>query len=69
METEEVISKQDLQDKLDQLKASILRSHWWCYKIDGVQNFIYHLDSFHSERIRNKIAKDIFDYLCQAEKK
>jgi hypothetical protein len=69
METEEGISKQVLQDKLDEIKSSILRSHWWAYHVEGVQNFIYHLDCFHSDKIKNKIAKDIFEYLCQAEEK
>lgn len=69
MEAEELISKQVLQDKLDQIRSSLLRKHWSYYHVEGVQNFIYHLDSFHSDRIRNKIAKDILQYLCKAEEK
>lgn len=67
--TEDSISKQLLQTKLDLIKSSVLPEYWWYYHIEGVENFIYHLDNFSSERTKNRMSKDIFEYLCQMEEK
>lgn len=67
--TEESISKQLLQTKLDLIKSSVLPENRWYYHIEGVENFIYHLDNFPSERTKYRVSKDIFEYLCQVEEK
>ena len=67
--TEEIISKDFLQAKLDALKSTVERNQWKYYHIESVQNFIYHLNSFSTERTQNRMAGKINAYLSSLEEK
>ena len=61
--TEQVISKETLQEELDGIKSDMPKRQWRYYYIESIQNFIYHLDNFPSERTQERIAVKIKDYL------
>ncbi|HYH16324.1 MAG TPA: hypothetical protein VD794_13940 [Flavisolibacter sp.] len=59
----ELIPKEALQDKLDAIQNIIPNKQWWYFQLEGIQNFIYHLDNIPSERTKARTAKSIEDYL------
>lgn len=67
--TDELISKETLQEELDVLKSGIAKRQWRYYYIESIHNFIYHLDSFPSERTQERIAGKIKDYLDLLKKR
>jgi hypothetical protein len=67
--TEEIISRDILQAKLEVLKSTLKKKQWKYYHIESVQNFIYHLNSFPSERTQNRIAGKINAYFSLLEEK
>jgi hypothetical protein len=67
--TEEIISRDILQAKLEVLKSTLEKKQWKYYHIESVQNFIYHLNSFPSERTQNRIAGKINAYFSLLEEK
>ena len=67
--TDEVISKETLQEELDVLKSDIAKRQWRYYYIESIQNFIHHLDSFPSERTQMRIAAEINAYLVLLKEK
>jgi hypothetical protein len=60
---EALISKETLQQKLNTIKETRAKRQWKYYHLESVQNFIVHLNSFSSERTRERIAIKIDDYL------
>jgi len=67
--TEELISKETLQNKLNAIKEVITKRQWLYYHIVALQNFIYHLDNILSERTRARTAKSIYEYLSMLEER
>lgn len=67
--TEEKVSKETLQEKLEVITQSITRKQWKYYHIESVQNFIYHLYSFPSERTQERMAIKINSYLSLLQEK
>jgi len=67
--TEEKVSIESLQEKLDVIIHSITRKKWKYYHIESIQNFIYHLNSFPSERTRERVAIKIESYLSLLQDK
>jgi hypothetical protein len=67
--SEELLSKRSLEDKLGYLQESITKTEWKYYHLQGLENFIYHLDNLESDRTKARVAKGIFEYLCLVEEK
>jgi hypothetical protein len=67
--TEKIISRDILQSKLDALKSTIERNQWKYYHIESVQNFIFHLNNFPSERTQYRMAGKIKAYLSLLEER
>jgi Flp pilus assembly protein TadB len=67
--TEDIISRDMLQSKLDALKSTIERKQWKYYHIGSVQNFILHLNNFPSKRTQNRIAGKINSYISLLEER
>jgi hypothetical protein len=67
--TEEIISRDILQSRLDALKSTIEKKQWKYYHIESVQNFIYHLTSFPCERTQYRMAGKINAYLSLLEER
>ena len=67
--TEEIISKETLQEKLDAITQSITQKQWKYYHIECVQNFIFHLNSFPSQRTQERMASKLGSYLSLLEKR
>ena len=67
--TEEKVLKETLQEKLEAITQSITRKQWKYYHVESVQNFIYHLYSFPSERTQARMAVKISNYLSMLQEK
>lgn len=67
--TEEKISKETLQERLDAIKQTISKRQRLYYYTEAVENFIYHLSDLPTERRQVQTAKDIQDYLTLLEQK
>lgn len=67
--TGEIISKETLQEKLDAITHSITPKRWKYYHIESIQNFIFHLDSFPSERTQERMAGKLGSYLSLLQKR
>ena len=67
--TEEKVLKDTLQKKLNAITQSITRKQWKYYHIESVQNFIYHLYAFSSERTQERVAIKIDSYLSLLQEK
>jgi hypothetical protein len=67
--TEEKVLRETLQERLDIITQSVTRKQWKYYHIKSVQNFIYHLDSFSSERTQERMAVKINSYLSLLHEK
>src|SRR5438309_6449210 len=67
--TEEKVSKETLQERLDVITQNIPRKQWKYYHIESIQNFIYHLHSFPSERTQDRIAIKVNSYLSMMQEK
>ena len=62
-------SKEELYEELQLLKESIPRKHWFYFSFDAIDNFIYHLNDFSSERTSERMAKNIEEYLLVVQQK
>jgi hypothetical protein len=58
-----MVSENELTTKLERLKSVIPKSEWKYYFLPSIENFIYHLKSFESERTRQKMEDQLNDYL------
>lgn len=67
--TEEIISRETLQEKLDAIELSIAEEEKKYYYLESIGNFIYHLHSFPSERTQARLANKINDYLLLLQEK
>lgn len=59
-----MIGEEDLMFKVKKLKETIPAREWRYYYLQSVENFIYHLKSFKSERTRERMANEIEKYLA-----
>lgn len=57
------MAEQELYRKLDEIKLPLDRSEWKHYHLNSVENFIYHLKSFSSEKTRVRMVIEIEKYL------
>jgi len=67
--TEVIVSKETLQERLDVIIQSVTPRQWKYYHIECVQNFIFHLNSFPSERTQDRMAGKLDSYLSLLEKR
>ena len=66
---EERISTETLQEKLDAISHGFTKRQKKYYYIESIQNFIYHLNSFPSERTQKRMADAIHSYLFLLQEK
>lgn len=59
-------TKEELQSKLETLKTKLDEREFKYYFINGIENFIFHLDNFQNLRTKEKITTQIEDYLTLA---
>ena|SRR5438093_3451890 len=57
------VQEEELYLKLNRLKEIISKREWLCYRVIGIENFIYHLKSIKNERSRDRAAVEINKYL------
>lgn len=67
--TEEAISITELRRKLDNIASQIPKNLWRFYYIKSISNFIHHLPNFKSERLINRNAHNINEYLGHVAEK
>lgn len=58
-----MMDEHQLQMELDKIKSALQKNEWKYYHLQSVENFIYHLRSFKSQRIRESVAIEIENYL------
>src|SRR5215210_2705669 len=52
-----------LYSKVESMKAMLPKREWKYYHLQSIENFIYHLKSFETERTRERMANEIEKYL------
>ena len=67
--TDEILSKTFLFEKLNSIKQFISKREFRYYHIDSIDNFIFHIDKFNSERTSVRMAHQIDEYLTLLNQK
>lgn len=58
-----MVDEHHLNVELERLKALLPKDEWKYYHLQSVENFIYHLKTFKSERTRERMANEIESYI------
>ena len=61
--------EQHLYIELEKIKASLPKKEWKYYHLLSVENFIYHLKNFKSERTRERMVIGIEKYIKSVSEK
>jgi hypothetical protein len=57
------VAKLQLYRKLEEIKLQLDSGEWKYYHLASIENFIYHLESFSSEKTKDRMAMEIEKYL------